>query len=184
MDAGVVPPGPQFLRVRPGGQPEAHRPIAVRLMDAADKAAIPQFARRLPQEELLFLYTDITDPTSKEEWIANIEKDIIVTRFAEPDQLLAGYASLHVNPLRWTWQVGDIAITINVIPEWRSRGLGEGLCAEILALAGILQFEKSLRRWSRSIKARGRCSKGRAPTWSRYCQTGLRIVTVIAGIFD
>jgi L-amino acid N-acyltransferase YncA len=140
LDAGVVPPGPQFLRVRPGGQPEAHRPVPVRLMGAADKPAMLQFARSLPQEDLLFLHTDITDPVSEEEWIANIERGTTVTLLAEPDGLLAGYASLHVNPLRWTRQVGEISI--NVMPEWRSRGLGEGLCAEMLTLAGILQLRK------------------------------------------
>ena len=140
LDAGVVPPGPQFLRVRPGGQPEAHRPVPVRLMGAADKPAMLQFARSLPQEDLLFLHTDITDPVSEEEWIANIDRGTTVTLLAEPDGLLAGYASLHVNPLRWTRQVGEILI--NVMPEWRSGGLGEGLCAEMLTLAGILQLRK------------------------------------------
>jgi L-amino acid N-acyltransferase YncA len=140
LDAGLVPPGPQFLRVRPGGQPETHRSVPVRLMGAADKAAMLQFARSLPQEDLLFLHTDITDPAGEEEWIANIERGTTVILLAEPDRSLAGYASLHVNPLRWTRQVGEIAI--NVMPEWRSRGLGEGLCIEILALAGILQLRK------------------------------------------
>jgi len=128
------------LRVRPSGQPEAHQPVSVRLMGAADKATMLQFARSLPQEDLLFLHTDITDSVSEEEWIADIERGTTVTLLAESDGLLAGYASLHVNPLRWTRQVGEIAI--NVTPAWRSRGLGEGLCAEILALADILQLRK------------------------------------------
>ena len=59
---------------------------------------------------------------------------------AEPDGTLSGYASLHVNPLRWTRKVGEIQI--NIAPEWQSRGLGEGLCAEIVALAGILELRK------------------------------------------
>ena len=99
-----------------------------------------EFARSLPQEDVLFLHTDITDPASEEEWIANIERGTTVTIVAEANGLPAGYASLQVNPLRWTRQVGEIAI--NVTPEWRSRGLGEGLCAEIRALAGILQLRK------------------------------------------
>jgi L-amino acid N-acyltransferase YncA len=109
-------------------------------MGASDKDAMLEFARSLPPEDLLFLHTDITDPASEEEWIASIERGTTVTLVAEANGLLAGYASLHVNPLRWTRQVGEIAI--NVIPEWRSRGLGEGLCAEIMALAGILRLRK------------------------------------------
>ncbi len=140
LDASLVPPGPQFLRVRPAGQPRQVQPVSLRLMGAADKAAMLQFARSLPQEDLLFLHSDITDPASVDEWIRNIENGTIATLLAEPDGLLAGYASLHVNPLRWTRRVGEIAI--NITPEWRSRGLGEGLCAEIVALAGILELRK------------------------------------------
>jgi len=125
LDASLVPPGPQFLRIRPAGQPHRVQPVSLRLMGAADKTAILQFARSLPQEDLLFLHSDITDPASVDEWITNIEKGNMATLLAEPDGLLAGYASLHVNPLRWTRRVGEIAI--NITPEWRSRGLGEGL---------------------------------------------------------
>ena len=179
LDASLVPPGPQFLRIRPAGQPHQVQPVSLRLMGAADKAAMLQLARSLPQEDLLFLHSDITDPASVDEWITNIENGAMATLLAELNGLLAGYASLHVNPLRWTRRVGEIAI--NITPEWRSRGLGEGLCAEIVALAGILSLEKSLRGWWRTIRARGLCSKGSAFMWRRYCRTGSKIVTVIAG---
>lgn len=73
LDEGQVPAGPSFLRVRPGGQPQV-RPVSLRLMGAADKAAILQFAYSLPQEDLLFLRSDITDPVNADEWIKSIEK--------------------------------------------------------------------------------------------------------------
>lgn len=135
----LLPPGPQFLRARPS-EPQVHRHIPVRLMRASDKTAMLQFARSLPQDDLLFLQTDITDPAGEEEWIANIEKGTNITLLAEPENLLAGYASLQVNPIRWTRQVGQIAI--NVIPEWRSRGLGESLCGEVVALGRSLKLRK------------------------------------------
>ena len=135
----LMPPGPQFLRARPAA-PQVHQRVPVRLMEPADKNALLEFARSLPQEDLLFLHTDITDSASEEEWIANIQRGTTVTLLAEPEGSLVGYGSLHVNPLRWMRQIGEIAI--NVLPEWRSRGLGEGLCAEIMALAGILQLGK------------------------------------------
>jgi L-amino acid N-acyltransferase YncA len=138
LDDGLVPPGPQFLRVRPGGQPQVQR-VKLRLMEAADKAVILQFARALPQEDILFLHSDITDPANADEWITNIAKGTTLTLLAAPGEL-AGYVSLHVNPLRWTRRVGEVAI--NIAPEWRSRGLGEALCAEIVALARILELRK------------------------------------------
>jgi L-amino acid N-acyltransferase YncA len=135
----LMPPGPQFLRARPG-EPQVHQRVPVRLMRPADKTAMLNFARSLPQDDLLFLHTDITDAAAEEEWIANIEKGTTITLLAEPEKLLAGYASLQVNPARWTRQVGQIAI--NVSPEWRSRGLGEALCEEAVALARSLNLRK------------------------------------------
>jgi L-amino acid N-acyltransferase YncA len=131
--------GPSFLRVRPGGHPQIRR-VSLRVMEAGDKDSIHLFARSLPQECLLFLHTDITDPVDIDDWIQSIESGATVTLLAEPDGTLEGYASLHLNSVRWTRKVGELAV--NVAPEWQSRGLGEGLCAEMLALAGILELRK------------------------------------------
>jgi L-amino acid N-acyltransferase YncA len=109
-------------------------------MGAADKDSILLFARSLPQEHLLFLHTDITDPANVDEWINSIEDGTTVTLLAEPDGTLEGYASLHLSPVRWTRKVAEIAT--NVAPEWQSRGLGEGLCTEMLTLAGLLELRK------------------------------------------
>jgi L-amino acid N-acyltransferase YncA len=139
LDETQLPPGPSFLRVRPGGQPQV-RPVSLRVMEAADKDAIHLFARSLPQEQLLFLHNDITEPAAVDEWIASIENGTTITLLAEPEGTLEGYASLHLNQVRWTRKVGELAI--NVAPEWQSRGLGEGLCAEMLRLAEMLELRK------------------------------------------
>jgi L-amino acid N-acyltransferase YncA len=139
LDETLVQTGPQFLRLKPGGAPQM-RQIPLRLMGTEDKAKILQFARGLPEEDLLFLRTDITDPATVDDWIKDIEQGTTVTLLAEPDAALAGYASLHVNPLRWTRKIGEISI--NTARDWQSRGLGEGLCAEIVELAGTLELRK------------------------------------------
>jgi L-amino acid N-acyltransferase YncA len=139
LDDTLVLTGPQFLRLKPGGSPHSNE-IPLRLMGAGDKAKILQFANGLPEEDLLFLRSDITDSATVDDWINGIEQGSTVTLLAEPDATLAGYASLHVNPLRWTRKVGEISI--NTARDWRSRGLGESLCAEIVALAGTLELRK------------------------------------------
>jgi L-amino acid N-acyltransferase YncA len=139
FDESLGSPGPSFFRVRSSGQPQV-RPVSLRLMGAADKDSILLLARSLPQEQLLFLHTDITDPASVDEWIDSIENGTTVTLLAEPDGTLEGYASLHLNPVRWTRKIAEIAI--NVAPEWQSRGLGEGLCEEMVTLAGLLDLRK------------------------------------------
>jgi L-amino acid N-acyltransferase YncA len=139
LDETVGLRGPSFLRVRPGGQPQ-FRSVSLRVMSAADKDSIHLLARSLPQEHLLFLRTDITDPVAVDEWIKSIENGATITLLAEPDGTLEGYGSLHLNPARWTRKVGELAV--NVAPEWQSRGLGEALCSEILTLASILGLSK------------------------------------------
>jgi L-amino acid N-acyltransferase YncA len=139
LDENLVVPGPQFLRVRTAGQPQ-FRPVLIRLMGEADRAAMLEFAHALRPEDLLFLHSDIRDPVNADEWMANIERGDTITLLAVPEGMVKGYASLHVNPVRWTRRVGEVQI--NIAPEWQSRRLGEGLCAEIVAIAGILELRK------------------------------------------
>jgi L-amino acid N-acyltransferase YncA len=139
LDESSGTPGPSFLRIRPGGTPQL-RPVQIRLMGAPDKDSILLFARHLPQEHLLFLRSDITQPAIVDEWLKSIENGDTVSLLAEPDGTLEGYASLHLSPARWTRKIGEVAI--NVAPEWQSRGLGEALCAEIVSLGGILELRK------------------------------------------
>jgi L-amino acid N-acyltransferase YncA len=139
LDDSTGTPGPSFTRVRPGGTPQV-RPVSIRLMGTPDRDSILLFAHHLPPEDLLFLHSDITQPAVVEEWLRSIENGATVTLLAEPDGTLEGYASLQLNPARWTRRVGEVAI--NVAPEWQSRGLGEALCTEIVALGGILGLGK------------------------------------------
>jgi L-amino acid N-acyltransferase YncA len=139
LDETLVRTGPQFLRLKPGGVPQT-RQVPLRLMGAADKTKILEFAHGLPEEELLFLRNDISVPAAVDDWIRDIERGTTTTILAEPDKVLAGYASLHVSELRWIHKVGEIGL--HVAPDWRSRGLGEGLCTEIMALAGTLELRK------------------------------------------
>ncbi len=139
LDETLVQTGPQFLRLKPGGAPQV-RQVPLRTMGAGDKAKILEFADALPEEDLLFLRSDISDPAAVDDWIEDIGRGTTVTLLAEPDGILAGYASLHANPLRWTHKVGEISM--HIAPDWRSRSLGEGLCAEIVALAGTLELRK------------------------------------------
>ena len=57
LDETPVQTEPQFLRLKPGGSPQI-RHIPLRLMGAGDKAKILEFARGLPEEDLLFQRSD------------------------------------------------------------------------------------------------------------------------------
>jgi len=140
LDETLVQTGPQFLRLKTATGAPQLRQVSLRLMGAGDKAKMLEFARGLHEEDQLFLRSDITDPATVDDWLRGIEQGTTVTLLAEPEGRLAGYASLHVNPLRWTRKVGEISI--NTAREWQSRGLGENLCAEIVELGRTLELRK------------------------------------------
>src|SRR5437870_771262 len=82
------------------------RQISMRLMRPQDADEIVRFARTLPEEDLLFLRSDITDPAIVADWARNLERGATVTILAEIDEKLAGYASIHLSETRWTRGVG------------------------------------------------------------------------------
>jgi hypothetical protein len=57
--------------------------VSLRLMTAADAGRIAAFARSLPEDDLLFLRTDITDPSAVALWVKNLEAGLATTVIAE-----------------------------------------------------------------------------------------------------
>jgi RimJ/RimL family protein N-acetyltransferase len=114
--------------------------VQMRLMTAADRDALLAFARSLPQEDLLFLRIDITDPAVVDEWIHNVQAGLSTTLLAFDQSGLVGYATVHRNNAPWTRSVGEIRV--NVGPRYRARGLGRSLTAQIFDLARGLGLRK------------------------------------------
>ncbi len=125
----------------------------VRLMGPADKQALLEFARSLPEDDLLFLRFDITDPAAIDAWIRHIEDGTTITLLAEMTNIetvlsepsvrikeLAAYATLHMSNVRWTRKTGEIRI--NIAPAYRGIGLGRRLTAEIFDVAKSVGLRK------------------------------------------
>ena len=107
--------------------------VEVRMMSADDRDAVLAFAQSLPEEDLLFLRVDLTEPSVIDEWISNLESGSSTSLVAYDADGLVGYATVHRNPARWTRRVGEIRV--NVSPGYRARGLGRRLIAQIFDLA-------------------------------------------------
>jgi RimJ/RimL family protein N-acetyltransferase len=114
--------------------------VEIRAMTAADRDAILAFARQLPEEDLLFLRVDLTEPAVVDDWIANLERGLSTSLLAYDAATLAGYATVHVNPARWTRRVGEIRV--NAGPAYRGKGLGRNLTAQIFDLARGMGLKK------------------------------------------
>jgi len=114
--------------------------VQMRLMTAADRDAMLAFARSLPQEDLLFLRVDITDPEVVEEWIRNIAAGLSTTLLAFDANGIVGYATVHRTRAPWTRGIGELRV--NVGRAYRARGLGRSLTAQIFDLARSLGLRK------------------------------------------
>jgi len=76
--------------------------VTIRRMDPEDQDKILTFASRLPEEDLLFLRTDITDRQVVKQWAENLKHGNTVTLLAEVGGEIAAYASVHLEQARWT----------------------------------------------------------------------------------
>ncbi len=114
--------------------------VELRTMTADDRDAVLDFARSLPEEDLLFLRVDLTKPEVVDDWISNIESGNSSSLVVYGGDDFIGYATVHRTTARWTRKVGEIRI--NVAPDYRARGLGRVLTSEIFDLARELGLKK------------------------------------------
>ena len=126
---GAVPAGPGLAKTLTLGD---GRVVGLRAMGLADRDKIIAFARLLPQDDLLFLRTDITESSNIDDWMRHIKEGATVTILAEIDEKLAGYASVHTDQARWTRTIGEIRMQVG--RQFRGLGLGRVLAAEIFAI--------------------------------------------------
>ncbi len=107
--------------------------LTLRPMTAADGDLMLGFARRLPEEDLLFLPMDITRPEVVSDWIALVEESLRFTVLAMDGEVLAGYGSLHRQETQWTRHLGEIRLIVGT--PYRGTSLGGILAREILDVA-------------------------------------------------
>ena len=114
--------------------------VTLRLMTRDDADAVVQFARELPEEDLLFLRIDLTDPEVVEQWLKNQTAGQTAALIAEANGEMAGYASLHYNETNWQRHLGEIRVQVG--RRYRSQGLGRALASEMFEVARELGVRK------------------------------------------
>ena len=110
--------------------------VELRLMGDADRDAVLAFARDLPDDDLLFLQTNITDPAVVDAWLDDIRRGSTTTILAFNNGVVIGDGSVHHHRAQWTRHIGEIRLLIGA--GGRGQGLGRVLADEIYALANIL----------------------------------------------
>jgi N-acetylglutamate synthase-like GNAT family acetyltransferase len=114
--------------------------IELRLMTAADEAAVLAFARSLPVHDLLFLPRNISEPKVLSAWLKEIERGAITSLLALKEGRVVGCGTIVRDPHSWSPHVGEIRNVVS--PDVRGRGVGRALSQETLALALSMDLEK------------------------------------------
>lgn len=114
--------------------------IELRLMTAADEAAVLAFARSLPVHDLLFLPRNISEPKVLSAWLKEIDRGAITSLLALKEGRVAGCGTIVRDPHSWSPHVGEIRNVVS--PDVRGQGVGRALSQETLALALSMDLEK------------------------------------------
>lgn len=124
--------------------------ITLRLMSADDGDAVLEFARSLPENDLLFLSFDITDESFVGNWTKRIEKRNWHTLLVESENKLVGHGSLIQTEQVWSRHLGEIILLLS--PEMRGKGLGNLLAGELFVKAEDLGLQKVVARMASEQK--------------------------------
>ena len=104
------------------------RTFDIRRFADGDQAAVLQFARLLPEHDLLFLSRDITHPKVVAAWLAQISDGQIDSFLAFEGDAVVGCTALVRDSFGWSPHVGEIRVLIAT--EVRGTGLGRVLAQE------------------------------------------------------
>lgn len=133
-----------FTRKYPWNTSVNNQPVSLRPLNRSELPNFLSFARRLSEEDLLFLTFDITDQAAMEQRLDDIEHGKVIMLVAEKNGQIVGYASLSFNQVNWTRHLGEIRLLVS--PSQRGQGLGKLLVSEIFNLAQELHLQKLIAR--------------------------------------
>jgi RimJ/RimL family protein N-acetyltransferase len=114
--------------------------IEIRLMSAADEAAVLAFGKALPTHDLLFLPRNISEPKVLSAWVKEIERGAITSLLAFKDGKVVVCGTLVRDPHSWSPHVGEIRMVVSL--DVRGKGVGRALSQETFALALGAGLEK------------------------------------------
>ena len=114
--------------------------IELRMMGPADEALVLDFARQLPQHDLLFLPRNISQPKVLSAWINEIDRGDITSLLAIRQGVVVGCGTLVRDPHSWSPHVGEIRMVVSL--DVRGQGVGRALSQETFAIALGAGLEK------------------------------------------
>jgi GNAT superfamily N-acetyltransferase len=107
--------------------------VAVRPMVQEDRHKLAEFFKRIPDRELRVLKDDVTDETVIDQWARDLDYDRVLPLVVEVGGRIIADATLHRRRQGWRRHLGGVRVVVD--PEFRHRGLGSRLLAELEEVA-------------------------------------------------
>ena len=98
------------------------RKVVLRPLAAEDRERLITFAGALPEDDVLFLERDITQPAEVDAWIKDTLEGRLATFVACEDGVVVGYATFNLGYVRWTRHVAELRVVVTQ----SARGIGIG----------------------------------------------------------
>jgi L-amino acid N-acyltransferase YncA len=112
------------------------RTVVLRPLAADDREELIAFAGALPEDDLLFLERDITQPAEVDAWIKDTLEERLVTLVACEDARVIGYATFNRASARWMGHVAELRVVVGQ----SARGIGIGRLLLELAFEMVLDM--------------------------------------------
>ena len=107
--------------------------ITIRPLRKEDEKMLHEYFLKLPPEDRMCLRNDVTDPKVIENWIYDLDYDVILPLVALDAGRIVANATLQFDPVGWTKHQGEIRITCD--PEYREKGLSTILVKNLMQIA-------------------------------------------------
>jgi RimJ/RimL family protein N-acetyltransferase len=114
--------------------------VVLRPMETGDRDKLMDFFSRVDEHDLMFLRSDVRDPSVIDDWVKNIDYRRVFPLLAEVDGKIVGDVTLHMRKVGWKRHLGNVRVV--VAKEYQNKGLATLLINEIVELAGEFGLEK------------------------------------------
>ncbi len=107
--------------------------VTIRPLGQEDADRLLEFFRRVPEEERFFLKDDVTSPEVIDDWVSNMDYDLVLPLVAVVDDQIVADCTLHRHQMWARKDIGEIRIVVD--PRYRSQGLGTTLTKALIDIA-------------------------------------------------
>jgi L-amino acid N-acyltransferase YncA len=114
--------------------------VTVRPLLKDDEQAFLAYFQSLAPEERVELKEEVTDPKVIENWMENLDYDLMLPLVALHEGRIVGAASLRFSLSAWTRHQGQVNLSTD--PQYRAKGLGTLLIQNLQDIASQVGLEQ------------------------------------------